>query len=201
VSGVRCRVSGTRALAWLLLLASSAAVGVGEFRGDKTVVVSPELKVSIGEGDEITLSARPLPGEGLDAFVKRFTEDPRTKSEILSRNEGVKLLRNDVFVRVPYRLLSEYSRRIAIEALFPGDTTDAQGWVHRVSALTGKPESLWRIAEWFTGDGLNYREIKASNDLASLATESGQVIRIPVKLLTTTFRDEARAAPARVRPR
>ena len=86
MSGVRCRVSGTRALAWLLLLASSAAVGVGEFRGDKTVVVSPELKVSIGEGDEITLSARPLPGEGLDAFVKRFTEDPRTKSEILSRN-------------------------------------------------------------------------------------------------------------------
>ena len=67
-------------LAVLILLATSA---VGEFRGEKTIVVSPELKVSIGEGDEITLSARPLPGEGLDAFVKRFTEDPRTKSEIL----------------------------------------------------------------------------------------------------------------------
>ena len=180
-------------LAFLILLATSA---VGEFRGDKTIVVSPELKVSIGEGDEITLSARPLPGEGLNAFVKRFTEDPRTKSEILSRNEGVKLLRNDVFVRVPYRLLSENYRRIAIEALFPRDTTDPQGWVHRVSALTGKPESLWRIAEWFTGDGLNYREIRAANGLESLATESGQVVRIPVKLLAATFRDEARAAAA-----
>ncbi|MEP6471554.1 MAG: hypothetical protein ABJC28_06025, partial [Acidobacteriota bacterium] len=168
-------------LAVLVLLASST---VAEFRGDKTIVISPELKVSIGEGDEITLSARPLPGEGLDAFVKRFTEDPRTKSEILSRNEGVKLLRNDVFVRVPYKLLSENYRRIAIEALFPGDTTDAQWWVHRISALTGKPESLWRIAEWFTGDGLNYREIRTSNNLVSLATESGQVVRIPVKLLT-----------------
>ncbi len=180
-------------LAVLILLATSA---VGEFRGDKTIVVSPELKVSIGEGDEITLSARPLPGEGLDAFVKRFTEDPRTKSEILSRNEGVRLLRKDVFVRVPYRLLSENYRRIAIEALFPRDTTDPQGWVHRVSALTGKPESLWRIAEWFTGDGLNYREIRAANGLESLATESGQVVRIPVKLLAATFRDEARAAAA-----
>ncbi len=157
-------------LAFLTLLATSA---LGEFRGDKTIVVSPELKVSIGEGDEITLSARPLPGEGLDAFVKRFTEDPRTKSEILSRNEGVKLLRKDVFVRVPYRLLSENYRRIAIEALFPGDTTDPQGWVHRVSALTGKPESLWRIAEWFTGDGLNYREIRAANGLESLGHRIG----------------------------
>ena len=192
MSVVRLRVSGTVALAGLLLFTVSSAVA--EFRGDKTVVISPELKVSIGEGDEITLSARPLPGEGLDAFVKRFTEDPRTKSEILSRNEGVRLLRNDVFVRVPYRLLSENYRRIAIEALFPADTTDAQGWVHRVSALTGKPESLWRIAEWFTGDGLNYREVRAANGLASLATESGQVIRVPLKLLTATFRDETGSA-------
>jgi N-acetylmuramoyl-L-alanine amidase len=189
--------AGALALAVLVLLASSAA---GEFRGDKTVVISPELKVSIGEGDEITLAARPLPGEGLNAFVKRFTEDPRTKSEILSRNEGVRLLRNDVFVRVPYRLLSENYRRIAIEALFPRDSTDAQGWVHRVAALTGKPESLWRIAEWFTGDGVNYRDVRAANGLESLATEPGQVVRIPLKLLTATFRDEAGAAAAPTLP-
>lgn len=172
-------------------------VGLGspaEFRGDKTVVVSPELHVSIGEGDVITLSARPLPGEGLDAFIKRFTEDPKTKKEILSQNEGVKLLRKDVFVRVPYRLLSENYRRIAIEALFPEDTSDAQGWNHRVRALTGKPESLWRIAEWFTGDGANYREIRTANEAESLETESGQAVRIPLKLLSPTFRDAAEAA-------
>lgn len=192
---LRC---GTGVLAGLLLFAGSGAVA--EFRGERTIVVSPELKVSIGEGDEITLSARPLPGEGIDAFIKRFTEDPRTKSEILSRNEGVKLLRNDVFVRVPYRLLSENYRRIAIEALFPGDSTDAQGWVHRVSALTGKPESLWRIAEWFTGDGLNYREVRAANGLDSLATEAGQVIRIPLKLLSATFRDETGSAATATPP-
>lgn len=176
-------------------LASSASA---QFQSDRTVVVSPELKVSIGEGDEITLAARPLPGEGLDAFIRRFTEDPRTKKEILSRNEGVKLLRKDVFVRVPYRLLSENYRRIAIEALFPDDSSDAAGWSHQVKALTGKPESLWRIAEWFTGDGARYREVRAANDLASLQTQPGQVVRIPLKLLSPTFRDEAAAAAAEV---
>ena len=61
-------MSGTGALltAFLFLVPSGLD---GEFRGDKTIVISPELKVSIGEGDEITLSARPLPGEGLNAFV------------------------------------------------------------------------------------------------------------------------------------
>jgi N-acetylmuramoyl-L-alanine amidase len=200
VPGVdRFRVSATALLA-LALLFPDPTIALGEFRGDKMVVVSPELKVSIGEGDEITLAARPLPGEGLDAFVKRFTDDPRTKSAILSQNEGVRLLRKDVFVRVPYRLLSENYRRIAIEALFPRDTTDAQGWVHRVEALTGKPESLWRIAEWFTGDGVNYRDVRAANGLESLATEHGQLVRIPLKLLTATFRDEARVAAAAALP-
>jgi len=40
---------------------------------DRTVIVSPEIQVTVREGNEIILSARPLPGEGLDAFVKRLT--------------------------------------------------------------------------------------------------------------------------------
>jgi N-acetylmuramoyl-L-alanine amidase len=183
-----------RKIASAALLLAAAMFVRGEFRGEKTVVVSRELHVSIGEGDEIVLSARPLPGEGIDKFVKRFTEDPRTKKEILSQNEGVKLMRDDVFVRVPYRLLSENYRRIAIEALFPDDTTDAQGWNHRVRALTGKAESFWRIAEWFTGDGANYREIRAASGVESLQTEAGQTVRIPLKVLLPTFRDAAQSA-------
>ena len=188
-------MTGRRSLAAAVLLLLASPAGA-QFTADRTIVISPELKVSIGEGDEITLSARPLPGEGLDAFVRRFTEDPRTKKEILSQNEGVKLLRKDVFVRVPYRLLSENYRRIAIVALFPDDTSDASGWTHRVKALTGKPESLWRIAEWFTGDGSKYRDVRAANGIASLTTQPGQVVRIPLNLLSPTFRDEARAAAA-----
>lgn len=179
-------------LAVALLPAAMVRAAEPEFR--RTVVVSPELKVSVADGDEVFLFARPLPGEGIDAFVRRFAADPRTKREILSQNAGMKLLHKDVFVRVPYRLLSDASRRLAMEALFPEDTADSEGWSHRVAALTGRPESLWRIAEWFTGEGANYQVIRASGGISSLQTEKGQVVRIPVRLLSPAFRSEARAS-------
>jgi N-acetylmuramoyl-L-alanine amidase len=146
------------------------------------------------------LSARPLPAESVDAFVKRLTDDPRTKKDILAQNAGVRLFRRDVFVRVPYRLLSDNYKKIAMEALFPGDRGDPKGWNHVVAAATGRPESLWRIAEWFTGDGANYREIRADGAIAALPTEKGQAVRIPARLLLPAFRTEAAAAPVAAEP-
>src|SRR5262245_36173677 len=154
----------------------------------RTVTVSRELSVSIDAGEEVILAARPLPGEGVDAFVKRFTDDPKTKKEILEQNEGVKLLKPNVFVRVPYRLLSDNYRKIAMQALFPQDRADTRGWDHLVTAPAGHPESLWRIAEWFTGDGANYRAIRSEGKIASLETEVGQTVHIPAKLLLPGFR-------------
>src|SRR6476661_421445 len=92
-------------LAALALTAAPAVFAETETR--KTVSVSPELRVSIQEDEEVYLSARPLPGEALNAFVRRFTDDPATKEQILAGNAGMNLLRKDVFVRVPYRLLSD----------------------------------------------------------------------------------------------
>jgi N-acetylmuramoyl-L-alanine amidase len=162
----------------------------------KTVVISPELSVSIADGDEVVLSARPLPGEGVNSFVQRLTESAKTKREIFAQSAGTRLLRKDVFVSVPYRLLSENYRKIAMEALFPEDRADARGWNHRVTGLAGKPESLWRIAEWFTGNGANYRDIRIAGEIRSLQTEKGQTVRIPAALLSPAFRGEAEAAAA-----
>ncbi len=161
----------------------------------KVVTVSPELRVSIQDGEEVTLEARPLPKEGVDAFVRRLTDDPKTKKEILDQNEGFRLFRLDVFVRVPYRLLSDNYRKIAMEALFPRDRADARGWTHFVTAPAGHPESLWRIAEWFTGEGSNYREIRSEGKLASLETEAGQSVWIPARLLLPGFRLQGQAEP------
>jgi N-acetylmuramoyl-L-alanine amidase len=137
----------------------------------------------------------------VDAFVKRLTDDPRTKKEIFSQGGGVKLFQRDVFVSVPYRLLSDAYKKIAIEALFPEDRGDPKGWTHVVGARTGQPESLWRIAEWFTGDGANYREIRSEGAIAALPTEKGQSVRIPARLLLPSFRTEAEAAaPSPARP-
>src|SRR5262249_5306623 len=143
----------------------------------KVVEVSPELRVSIAAGEEVFLSVRPLPNETVDAFVQRLTEEPKAKQEILAQNQGLRLRRREIFVRVPYPLLSDNYRKIAMEALFPEDRADPGGWTHLVTAPAGHPESLWRIAEWFTGDGANYREIRSQGHIASLATEIGQTVR------------------------
>jgi N-acetylmuramoyl-L-alanine amidase len=183
------RGSARAALLAAALLTAAASPGPRE----KTVVVSPEVRVIVTEGNEVFLSARPLPAEGVTAFVKRLTDDPNARKEILGR-DAKGTLRRDVFFRVPYARLSPTYRKIAIEALFPDDTADADGWTHRVTALAGRPESLWRIAEWFAGDGRKYREIREAGAIASLETEKGQLVRIPVALLTPVFRSAAVAA-------
>src|SRR5215813_5363735 len=160
----------------------------------KIVDVSPELRVSIAAGEEVFLSARPLPNETVDAFVQRLTEDPKAKKEILAQNQGLQLRRREIVVRVPYTLLSDNYWKIAMEALFPEDRADPAGWTHLVTAPAGHPESLWRIAEWFTGDGSNYREIRSQGNIASLATEVGQAVRIPARLLLPAFRNAAASA-------
>jgi N-acetylmuramoyl-L-alanine amidase len=103
-------------------------------------------------------------------------------------------------VRVPYRLLSDNYRKIAIGALFPEDRPTAAGWEHRVAALTGRPESLWRIAEWFTGDGSHYREIREASAIASLETRVAQTVLVPARLLTPAFREAVAAAAPPAEP-
>jgi N-acetylmuramoyl-L-alanine amidase len=174
------------AVAFLIPLAAAAA--------EKVVVVSPEIRVSIGDGNEVFLAARPLPGEGIDAFVRRLTDDAGARKDILGADSGRRLLRRDTYFRVPYTRLSGTYRKIAIEALFPADAADAAGWAHRVTAPAGRPESLWRIAEWFTGDAERYREIREAGRIASLETEKGQVVRIPARLLLPVFRSAAAAS-------
>jgi N-acetylmuramoyl-L-alanine amidase len=174
-------------MAALLLPLAAAAT-------EKVVVVSPEIRVSIGDGNEVFLAARPLPGEGVDAFVRRLTDDPDARKEILGADGGRRVLRRDTYFRVPYTRLSGSYRKIAMEALFPADAAGAAGWSHRVTAPTGRPESLWRIAEWFTGDAERYREIREAGRIASLTTEKGQVVRIPARLLLPVFRSAAAAS-------
>src|SRR5262245_8726016 len=186
-------------------LCGALVPAVPAFAGERTAIVSPEIRVTIKGGDEITLSARPLSGEGLDAFVQRLTEDPKAKNEIVRANGGLRRLRSDKFVNVPYGLLSQSFRKIAIEALYPDDRATLAGWEPRVTGLSGKPESLWRIAEWFTGDGRNYRQLKEGKSvgaIASLETQDGQVVLVPAAVLSPAFREAVAAAapPAEAAP-
>lgn len=182
------------------LLGAAAAAAVGGAPRSKTAAPTPEIRVSIETGDEIVLLARPKPGESLDAFARRISDDPGAKRAIRAANGGLPRLKSGHWVRVPYRVLSPAYRRVAIEALFPADRAMPAGWEHRVAAPSGKPESLWRIAEWFAGDGARYREIREADHIASLETREGQVVTIPERLLAPPFRDAVAAATAAAVP-
>lgn len=180
---VKVRTRGLEVIVLALLVAARVPAAP-----IKTVTISPELCVSVEDGEEVLLTGQPLPGEDLDAFLRRLTDDPNRREQILADNGGLKLFRKDSFLRVPFRLLSKNYRKIAMEALFPLDRREAKGWRHIVTAPAGYPESLWRISEWFTGDGANYREIRSDGAVASLQTEAGQVVVIPSRLLLPGFR-------------
>jgi N-acetylmuramoyl-L-alanine amidase len=182
------------AAAWILGAAAGRAVPRAKPPAERTVVISPEVRVSIMPEGAIWLSARPLPGEGLDAFVQRLTQDPKSKREILSSNENLRRVRADQYIRVPYRLLTGSFRKVAIEALFPEDRATAEGWEHKITGIAGRPESLWEISEWLTGDGANYRKVREASAIASLETRDGQVVRVPADLLLPPFREAVAAA-------
>ena len=188
----RANLLPRRAAAAAALFAAAAALAAAG--REKIVSVSPEVRVTISGADEISLLARRLPGEGIDAFVKRLTDDPKSKKAVLAANGGLRHLQRGQFIRVPYRLLAGTYRKTAIEALFPADRATAAGWEHHVTAPTGKPESLWRIAEWFTGEGQRYRDIKQAGAIPSLETRVEQIVLVPPRLLTPIFREAVAAA-------
>src|SRR5262245_46272633 len=80
-----------------------AAAGLSASPSEKSVTISPELKATLTSGDEIFLTVRPLPGESLDAFVRRVTDDPGAKKAIRAANGGLTRWKPGRAVRVPYR--------------------------------------------------------------------------------------------------
>ena len=184
------------AVAALLAAATASAAPRG-----KTAVVSPDVRVVMASADEIVLLARVQPRDTLEAIARRVGEDPAAaKRAIRAANGGLPRLKPGHWIRVPYRVLSPAYRKAAIEGLFPADHATPAGWEHRVAAVSGKPESLWRIAEWFTGDGARYKEIRQADGIVSLETREGQGVTVPERVLAPPFREAVVAAAAAAVP-
>lgn len=138
---------------------------------------------------ELFLEAEPLPGEGLLNFTRRLCGSSDV-AVILAETQGIpkKLLRG-VRYRVPFDLLSGGYQLLIVQTLFEDDRAESAGWRHRVHVSgTQGAESLWRISEWFTGRGENYRVIRESNQMVEDDLSPGQLILIPARLLTPAFR-------------
>ena len=82
------------------------------------------------------------------------------------------------------RLKPEYRKEI-LQKVFPKDGFRSGAYRHMVER-TGV-ESYWRLAEWFTGNGANYKKIKAANGRRSNNLKTGYWLKIPRELLLPEF--------------
>ncbi len=166
-----------------------------------------ELVALLTDRNELYLEARPLPGEGLLAFARRLCGSGDAAAAIVRANGGAEQLLAGVRYRVPYDALRSEMQLRVVRALFDGDRGDPAGWRHRVRGADPLGRgSLWQVAEWFTGDGANFRAIREENGLVEDDLEAGQEVVIPARLLRPVFRAAAasadpqatRAAPAAI---
>jgi N-acetylmuramoyl-L-alanine amidase len=176
---------GAVVFAFLAALQLAAAAGAETLR----VNLDGGLVATLEESGEIYLEAVPERGEGLYSFTRRFTGDSAGHEIVSEINGRPRRLVSGVRYKVPYRLLLDAYKLSAVRALFPSDRPLPSGWEHRVASHTNDP-SLWRIAEWFTGDGRNFAALRQANDLADDTVRPGQTLRIPAHLLLEPFRQE-----------
>jgi N-acetylmuramoyl-L-alanine amidase len=161
--------------------------------------ITPELRASLTADYTIEVVVTPHGGDAWSRLAKRVTGDGDRWNEIAAFNQAGDKLTTEQHVRIPFNILRPNLQRDVAAALFPSDGNTASGWRHVVVGNSGiEGESLWNIAEWFTGRGENYAAIRAANPSQALSTRKGDVILIPKELLASAFRRgelEERNAP------
>lgn len=163
-------------------------------------IASPTPVAVLTTSGRIHIEAKPQRNEGLLAFAERLCGSSRHASAVSRANGGIRRLRRGVRYKVPFDLLPERHQQAAIRALLPRDQATGEGWRHRVASTSrgARGESLWSIAEWFTGAGENHGTLRRANNLTSNVIRPGQVILIPRNMLTEPYSGMLPAAATRV---
>ncbi len=175
--------NGSRAL----LLVALALLGTGAAGASERAALEGGLVALLTDSHELFLEALPQRGEGMHAFALRLCGTERAAPAIAEASGRSRLLAG-VRSRVPFSLLlPEYQLAVA-RALFREDRGAAAGWEHRVGRHDGGSESLWRIAEWFTGRGEDYRVLRAANGLVDEDLAIGSTVLVPAALLRPSLR-------------
>ena len=152
------------------------------------VRLSDDIRAILTRDYEIEVVVQPHAGDAWTRLARRVTGDATRWEEIAQYNGADDNLKAGQSVRVPYALIRPNLQRDIIQTLFPTDRLRGDGWQHTVVAGRGiEGETLWQVAEWFTGDGANYTAIRKANPAQGLSTRKGDVILIPKGLLTVAF--------------
>ena len=153
--------------------------------------VTPELRASLSSDYLIDVVVTPHEGDAWTRLAKRVTGDAERWHDIAAFNKAGDNLTSEQRVHVPLSMLRGELQKQIVASLFPRDGVTDKGWRHVVAGGTGiEGESLWNIAEWFTGRGERYAAIRSANPGQGLSTRTGDVILIPRELLTAAFGGE-----------
>jgi len=154
-----------------------------------TARITPEVRATLGRDYVIDVIVTPHEGDAWSRLAKRVTGDGDNWKSIATFNNAGDVLTSEQKVRVPFALLKPQLQRDVVESLFPNDRFEKRAWKHVVVGSAGvEGESLWNIAEWFTGNGANYISIRKANPAQGLSTRKGDVILVPNELLVSAFR-------------
>jgi len=153
--------------------------------------ITSELRASLTSDYVIDVVVTPHDGDAWTRLAKRVTGDAERWHDLAAFNHASETLTTEQRVRVPLSMLRPELQKQIVTALFPHDGATGKGWRHVVAGGAGiEGESLWNIAEWFTGRGERYAAIRAANPGQALSTRTGDVILIPRELLAAAFGGE-----------
>ncbi len=131
-------------------------------------------------GGKIQVRVPARSGEDWPAFGRRVLQDALRWQEIYKSN-GRERLHTFKEIKIPFGLLNQEYQRLALGQIFPNDELTPTGWRH---VVTHSGETVWLLAEIFTGDGNNYPAIQKENNLAPESViRHGQNVLIPPNLL------------------
>ena len=169
--------------------APAARSSLAATSGTVRVALEDGVVATLAEDRGLLVEAIPKRGEGLALFARRLCGDSRLAPQVAEANGGAKDLLAGIRYAVPFSLLSKDWQLKAVKALFAEDKGVAEGWHHQVRGVGPmQRESLWRVAEWFTGSGENFRAIREYNELHDEEIVKGTDLTIPSELLLPSFR-------------
>lgn len=167
----------------------SGGTGSGEETSGGAREAADGLVALLTDRHELFLEARPLQGEGLLAFSRRLCGNEEAAEAIAAVNDDERSLVAGVRYRVPFEHLRAELQLRVVRSLFPEDRAAADGWHHQVRGVGALGRgSLWHVAEWFTGEGIRFADIRTHNGFVEDDLAPGQEVVIPARLLRPVFR-------------
>jgi N-acetylmuramoyl-L-alanine amidase len=181
-------------LPWLLLVATVLAAAAAELERD-TLHVSESLRVRVRQGRDIELEAKLAEGEDYASIARALTGS-EAQAEALSAWNGQTAAAPGRWVRVPLGLLTDELRALVLRTLFPRDRHEGTDWLHwaRAGLLPSYDEGMWQVAQWFSGNGREFEALMRANGLESPELGTGQLVRIPDRLLHASLKARTQSA-------